>query len=676
MPIPQVPSPLTSIIATSTYDSNWFSGNTIEQQIQNAIDRAAADGAARVLVHGPYDATLVTFNTAVKMVLEGEDWANFNIKAYGAAGNGSNATVALNAAIDAAFAAGGGKVFLPIGTYALDAISLKANVEIVGAGRATVLSQASDNYMLQSADFTGAEVALTANAVAGDSAITLSSSDAATLAKGDYCILGSTEAVVNSTTGATYGEWVRVFSVSGTTVNLYGRVQRSYSTANTATVRKVTLLTGVAISNLRLTNPVPGTRTRGAILLRYVYDPQVKNVWIDGFDGRGVELVHVVAGLVDGLWTRDLTDDGTRFGYGVAAFGAHSGLRVNNIHGDKVRHVFTTGGAGSAGAKGIPYGIVVSNSTGRDCTGAAFDTHQEGEGIVFSTCTALGSTGADGSIGPAYGFQFRSPRTKGDGLISRYAKDIGFRISPEATGTVLSNCESTGTQGDGAGGGSGVGFSIGADRCTLNGCSGTQNGRQAVFIPVNVVKTTIANGDFYANNITGGSTGSILLNGNVVDTKIIGTRLADQAIAISFAGAANGVTEVVGCSFPGITTIFSGTIPAVLKVTPGEFVISKTLAAGDSNDYDPAAYADTIRFTGDGAGTSAITGLINGFANRQYVFINVAAPNVTIRNASAGSTAANRFTTTTGADLVLTTNQMAMAVYDANSTRWRVSKLP
>ena len=602
--------------------------------------------------------------------------AVFNVRNYGAQGGGIvNDTPAFVAAAAAA-AIARGVVFAPPGDYLISSLQLSSNISIQGAGRSTRLIQASDAYMFTTADFTGSELFLTSNVAAGDSVLSLSNGDAATLAKGDYLILGSAEPVVNSTTGASYGEWVRVFSVSGTTVTLYGRIQRAYTTANLATVRKVPLVTGIEISNLSLLNPSPGTRTRGGMLIRYAHDPHISNIWAEGFDGRVVELVHNIAGLVDGAWMRDLTDDGVRFGYGVAAFGAQSGLRVNNVHGDKVRHVFTTGGAGSAGAKGIPYAVVVSNSTGRDCTGAAFDTHQEGEGIVFSACTALGSTGADGSIGPAYGFQFRSPRTKGDGLISRYAKDIGIRISSEATGTVLSNCESTGTQGDGAAGGSGVGYSIGADRCVLSGCTGTQNGRQAVFIAANVAKTTVNGGDFYANNTTGGSTGSILLNGNVIDTKISNTRFADQAVAISFAGAQNGVTEVVGCSFPGITTIFSGTLPAVLKVTPNEFVISKTLAAGDTNDFDPTQYADTIRFTGDGAGTSAITGLINGFANRQYVFINVAAPNVTIRNASAGSTAANRFTTTTGADLVLTTNQMAIAVYDANSTRWRVSKLP
>ena len=595
----------------------------------------------------------------------------FNVRAYNVQGLGIvEETAGIQLAIEDASAAGGGDVVLPRGTYKAAGLIPRAGVRLIGSGRETVLTQASDAYVIQTPDFVGTELALTANALAGDAVVSLSSGNAATLAKGDYCILGSSEAVVNSTTGSAYGEWVRVFSVSGTTVTLYGRIQRAYTTANTATLRKCTLLTGVGVHNLRITNPVPGTRTRGAMLLSYCHDPQVSHVWGDGLDGRLVELTHGVAGLVDGVWARDLTDDGTRFGYAVAAFGAHAGLRVTNVHGDKVRHVFTTGGAGAAGAKGIPYGVVVSNSTGRDCTGAAFDTHQEGDGVIFSCCNVLGGTGADASLGPAYGFQFRSPRTKANACGSRYAKDIAFRISPEAVGTILSVCDAIGTQGDGAGGGSGVGFSVGADRCQLNGCTGTQNGRQAVFVPANVVKTTIANGDFYANSVVPGA-GAIHLATGTADTKITGTRIADQPVAIAFE-AGVGVTEIVALSTPGVTTVFSGPIPAVLKVTPPEYLLNKVLPSGDSNDYDPAGYADTLRLTGNADNTSALTGLINGFAQRRIVIINASTGTITLKNGSAGSAAANRFTTTTGANIALAQNQMAVALYDAVSTRWRV----
>lgn len=117
MPIPITPSPLATIIATGTYDSNWFPGSTIEEKIQNAINHAAIDGAPRVLVHGPYDANLVIFNTNVKMVLEGEDWGVWNVKAYGANDNNiTDSTTAIHAARDGA-GVGGPLFFSGKGIY-------------------------------------------------------------------------------------------------------------------------------------------------------------------------------------------------------------------------------------------------------------------------------------------------------------------------------------------------------------------------------------------------------------------------------------------------------------------------------------------------------------------------------------------------------------------------------
>jgi parallel beta-helix repeat protein len=66
--------------------------------------------------------------------------ATFNVKDFGAKGNGSsNDTLAIQKAIDAAAAAGGGQVYLPEGTYMVSAttgscLALKSNVALVGQG--------------------------------------------------------------------------------------------------------------------------------------------------------------------------------------------------------------------------------------------------------------------------------------------------------------------------------------------------------------------------------------------------------------------------------------------------------------------------------------------------------------------------------------------------------------
>lgn len=57
-----------------------------------------------------------------------------------------------------------------------------------------------------------------------------------------------------------------------------------------------------------------------------------------------------------------------------------------------------------------------------------------------------------------------------------------------------------------------------------------------------------------------------------------------------------------------------------------------------------------------------------------HVFINAGSNNIVLVNESASSTAANRFTNSTGADITLAANEAALVMYDGTSSRWRVFK--
>lgn len=73
---------------------------------------------------------------------------NFNVKQYGAAGKrDSNATKAIQDAIDACAAAGGGVVYVPPGEYTTGAIHLKNNVNLhLEAGATLFLSQNREDF--------------------------------------------------------------------------------------------------------------------------------------------------------------------------------------------------------------------------------------------------------------------------------------------------------------------------------------------------------------------------------------------------------------------------------------------------------------------------------------------------------------------------------------------------
>lgn len=59
-----------------------------------------------------------------------------NVKDYGAKGDGTtDDTASIQAAINACFSAGGGFVWLPVGTYIVNGIIIKSNVNLAGSGR-------------------------------------------------------------------------------------------------------------------------------------------------------------------------------------------------------------------------------------------------------------------------------------------------------------------------------------------------------------------------------------------------------------------------------------------------------------------------------------------------------------------------------------------------------------
>lgn len=72
----------------------------------------------------------------------------YNVKNYGATGNGTtDDTTAISAAITAANAAGGGQVFFPAGTYLASNVPLTgvANIRLLGTGKGSILDNSGNN---------------------------------------------------------------------------------------------------------------------------------------------------------------------------------------------------------------------------------------------------------------------------------------------------------------------------------------------------------------------------------------------------------------------------------------------------------------------------------------------------------------------------------------------------
>lgn len=92
----------------------------------------------------------------------------------------------------------------------------------------------------------------------------------------------------------------------------------------------------------------------------------------------------------------------------------------------------------------------------------------------------------------------------------------------------------------------------------------------------------------------------------------------------------------------------------------------------DQNNYSPGSGLNQ-RWSSDASRN--ITGMAAGQAGEFRYIWNVGSNNIVLQNENASSTAANRFTTTTGADLTLAANGCAYVQYDATSSRWRAALL-
>jgi hypothetical protein len=90
------------------------------------------------------------------------------------------------------------------------------------------------------------------------------------------------------------------------------------------------------------------------------------------------------------------------------------------------------------------------------------------------------------------------------------------------------------------------------------------------------------------------------------------------------------------------------------------------------NDAAPGR-ARHYRLTG--TSTPIVTGLVAGFDGEERFARNVAGTSVVFNNADAGSTAANRFANSTGANITLAQNEWLHLLYDATDARWIARKV-
>lgn len=132
--------------------------------------------------------------------------------------------------------------------------------------------------------------------------------------------------------------------------------------------------------------------------------------------------------------------------------------------------------------------------------------------------------------------------------------------------------------------------------------------------------------------------------------------------------------QVITNSFPTLGINSSGTytntaITKQLAYVPN----TPSQITSNQNNYAPTA-ASVQRLSTDAS--RDITGLSVGqIAGTRVEFWNVGAQNIVLKHEDSNSTAANRFTNSTGADITLAAGEEASLKYDGTTSRWRVRKI-
>lgn len=317
----------------------------------------------------------------------------FNVKNYGAVGDGvTNDTAAIQAALTAATAVGGTVVFPPA-TYACLSLAIAnatAGVTLFGYGaRLLKLGGAAGTHVLDVTGTLGTSTLLTGNAAEGDASVALTSATAFPAAT--YVLLR--DDTYAYTTQGRNQELNQVLSLASLTATLERRTIRSYATASAATALALTPSVNVLVCGLTFAVPT-GVDNGGCVQCDLVYGATFRDCTFIGMnDDPGLYVTRSYNVWAEDCEWRDaqnITNSGG-YGYGAAFYesahhcGVRGGSSTNireNLMSDGVRYITFEG-------------MTCSNSYD-----ASINTH--GSGVRFATirgCRITGSRALGISVG-------------------------------------------------------------------------------------------------------------------------------------------------------------------------------------------------------------------------------------------------------------------------------------
>lgn len=323
----------------------------------------------------------------------------FDVKSYGATGDGTtNDRADVQEAIDAANAVGGGIVHFPKGTYRVDtSLTLYSNITVCFAAGAVIdFSNAADGDILfEAAGTIAAGSVLTANSAAGDTTIDVTSG--AGFAAGDLVQIID-EVSWRSGSQGKAGEAHTVASVAGNVVTLREGLWGSYTTAQTATLRKITPLDNITIEGMGelVGKADPGEQI--ALDLTAARRVTVRDVKVRRFNAVGLRFNTCFDIDVQNCRFEDIYFAATTTSYGVVFYNGCQWATVAGCSFSRMRHAVAGGTVTTE--YGINRFVTIDRNNVYGMVAAGLDGHAACQYWTFSNnhITALTATSAGDGI--------------------------------------------------------------------------------------------------------------------------------------------------------------------------------------------------------------------------------------------------------------------------------------
>lgn len=324
----------------------------------------------------------------------------FDVTDYGATGDGSSDdSSAIQDAVDAALAAGGGTVFFPAGTYKLlTPLDLGSRLSIVGMTGSSIIDMSQvgtgstgHHHALRASGTAGPKTHLSANAVRHARSVTASGSG---IVAGDWIQVGSVgdyypKAGTNHDSDR--GEIKRVRDVAGSTVTFDQELYDSYPTAAGAFIRKLNMVTSVSVSGLGFksdSDSLDNQEERG-IDLHLVDGFRIADCDFTDIAARCVSVMSSIRGQISGCNFAGTNIDEVAAEpetfYGVCIADSAQWIRVWGCHAERLRrHSVTVAHSHGQDCYGQPRFIEIIGNTGSQLIREMFEQHGQGEHIDFS----------------------------------------------------------------------------------------------------------------------------------------------------------------------------------------------------------------------------------------------------------------------------------------------------